>query len=244
MFRLVFLVFFGEPRFDTARHPSARVAAVDGDAAGAAGDPVGGDRLVDRLAAGRGLDPRLPGAGLPRCRRHAPRGDEVASLYMLQEEAVPAGEGEGEEGTAQRGDRRAPRLAARRSSPSAIASTVAAVAGIGLAYLTYSRRTDAGSGSARFCPLPLPARQMALGRALQRRHRPAAERSRQCALAGGRHRASSTARSTASASASAPSASACATSRPVSWRTTRWRSRSAWSCWSAIYLGLSSTLFR
>ena len=42
MFRLVFLVFTGKPRFDTARHPSARIAAVDDDSAGAAGDPVGG----------------------------------------------------------------------------------------------------------------------------------------------------------------------------------------------------------
>ncbi len=57
-----------------ARHPSARVAAVDGDPAGAAGDPVGGPRLVDRLAAGSGLDPHLPGAGLRTVRKTRPRG--------------------------------------------------------------------------------------------------------------------------------------------------------------------------
>jgi len=56
-------------------------------------------------------------------------GDEVASLYLVQESTVPASAGEEHE------------VSQQTTIAFAVASTVAAVAGIGLAYLTYSRRT-------------------------------------------------------------------------------------------------------
>ena len=57
-------------------------------------------------------------------------GDEVASLYMLQEETAPAGGEEHE-------------VSQQTTLAFAVASTAVALAGIGLAYLTYSRRTIA-----------------------------------------------------------------------------------------------------
>ena len=55
------------------RNPSARVAAVDGDPAGIAGDPVGDRRSPDRPAAGRREYPHVPGAGLCRPGRYRGR---------------------------------------------------------------------------------------------------------------------------------------------------------------------------
>jgi NADH-quinone oxidoreductase subunit L len=69
-------------------------------------------------------------------------GDEVAMLYLLQEETVPAGqeEGEGDHGA---GVVEEHEVSEQTTIAFGVASTVAAVAGIGLAYLTYSRRTIA-----------------------------------------------------------------------------------------------------
>ena len=152
MFRLVFLVFTGEPRFDPARDSSARVAAVDGDPAGAAGDPVGGPRLVDRLAAGSGLHPYLPGAGVPGSGRHRRGGRGRFALHAARGDGTLQGTAGGEEHE----------VSQETTIAFAVASTVAALAGIGLAYLTYSRRT-VPAPEERASPLSLPARQMAVG---------------------------------------------------------------------------------
>jgi NADH-quinone oxidoreductase subunit L len=69
-------------------------------------------------------------------------GDEVASLYMLQEETTPAGEGEGEEGHGEGAAAEEEHHVSQQTVVAfGVASTAAAVAGIGLAYLMYSRRT-------------------------------------------------------------------------------------------------------
>ena len=145
-----------------ARDSSARVAAVDGDPAGAAGDPVGGPRLVDRLAAGSGLHPRLPGAGLPGCERHAPRGTRSPRSTCCKKRPLqPVKSG-------RRGARRGAATEEHHVSQETtiafgVASTVAAVAGIGLAYLIYSRRTMPAPEERASAALSLPARQMAVG---------------------------------------------------------------------------------
>jgi NADH-quinone oxidoreductase subunit L len=129
MFRLVFLVFTGEPRFDPHEiHPHESppsmaiplvLLAIPSVAIGwLIGWPPEGGSIHTFL------EPVFQDA------TDSAEGDEVASLYMLQEETAPAG---GEEHEVSR----------ETTIAFAVASTVAAVAGIGLAYLTYSRRTIA-----------------------------------------------------------------------------------------------------
>ncbi|MFL5532666.1 MAG: NADH-quinone oxidoreductase subunit L, partial [Gemmatimonadales bacterium] len=60
---------------------------------------------------------------------------------MLQEEAAPAGEGQGEEGQGAGAATEEHHVSQETTIAFAVASTVAAVAGIGLAFLIYSRRT-------------------------------------------------------------------------------------------------------
>jgi NADH-quinone oxidoreductase subunit L len=139
MFRLVFLVFTGEPRFDPHEiHPHESppsmaiplvLLAIPSVAIGwlIGWPPEGG-------AIHAFLEPVFHDAG------DTAEGDQVASLYMLQEETAPAGEGEGE-GDHGAGAAEEHEVSQQTVIAFGVASTAAAVAGIGLAYLTYSRRT-------------------------------------------------------------------------------------------------------
>ena len=81
MFRLVFLVFTGEPRFDPHEiHPHESPPSMTIPLVLLA-IPSVAHRLVDRLAAGRGVHPHLPGAGLPRCGRHGRGGRGRLALH-------------------------------------------------------------------------------------------------------------------------------------------------------------------
>ena len=103
-----------------ARDPSARVAAVDGDPAGAAGDPLGGPRLVDRLAAGSGLDPHLPGAGLRAVRTTPPRGTRSPRSTCCRKRQPRPVKTRAKKGTARaRPRKKSTTSRRRRSSPSA-----------------------------------------------------------------------------------------------------------------------------
>jgi NADH-quinone oxidoreductase subunit L len=148
MFRLVFLVFTGEPRFDPHEihpHESPPSMAIPlvllAIPSVALGWLIGWPPEAGSIHAF--LEPVFHDA------EGTAEGDEVASLYMLQEETVPAGEGQGEEGHGE-GDPAGAGTATATEEHHvsqettiafAVASTVAAVAGIGLAYLMYSRRT-------------------------------------------------------------------------------------------------------
>jgi len=151
MFRLVFLVFTGEPRFDPAEihpHESPPSMAIPlvllAIPSVALGWLIGWPPEAGPIHAF--LEPVFHDAA------DTAEGDEVASLYLLQEESVPAGEGEGDDGHSE-GDPAAPggpagTAAAEEHHVSnetiiafGVASTAAALGGIGLAYLTYSRRT-------------------------------------------------------------------------------------------------------
>src|SRR3712207_1382744 len=145
---LVFLVFTGEPRFDTHDihpHESPPSMAIPlvllAIPSVALGWLIGWPPEAGSIHAF--LEPVFHDA------EDTAEGDEVASLYMLQEETAPAGEGEGEEGHGE-GDPAGGGTAAAEEEHHVsqetivafgIASTVAALAGIGLAYLMYSRRT-------------------------------------------------------------------------------------------------------
>jgi NADH-quinone oxidoreductase subunit L len=138
MFRLVFLVFTGEPRYDPAAlHPHESppsmaiplvLLAIPSVALGwlIGWPPEGGSIHAF-------LEPVFAGV------EDTAEGDEVASLYRLQEETVPAGEGEGHgEGAAGEEEHH---VSNETILAFAVASTIAAVGGIGLAYLAYARRT-------------------------------------------------------------------------------------------------------
>ena len=141
MFRLVFLVFTGEPRFDPHEiHPHESppsmaiplvLLAIPSVALGwlIGWPPEGGSIHAF-------LEPVFAGED------DTAEGDEVASLYMLQEETAPAGEEEGEEGHGAGAAAEEEHHVSQETIVAfGVASTAAAVAGIGLAYLTYSRGT-------------------------------------------------------------------------------------------------------
>jgi len=128
MFRLVFLVFTGEPRFDPHEiHPHESPPSMAIPLVLLAIPSVVIGWLIGWPPEGGSihafLEPIFQDAA------DTAEGDEVASLYILQEEAAPAGEEH--------------EVSEQTTIAFGIASTVAAVAGIGLAYLTYSRRTIA-----------------------------------------------------------------------------------------------------
>jgi len=128
MFRLVFLVFTGEPRFDPHEiHPHESPPSMAIPLVLLAIPSVVVGWLIGWPPEGGSihafLEPVFQDA------TDSAEGDEVASLYLLQEETVPAGAGEEHE------------VSQQTTIAFGIASTAAAVAGIGLAYLTYSRRT-------------------------------------------------------------------------------------------------------
>jgi NADH-quinone oxidoreductase subunit L len=140
MFRLVFLVFTGEPRFDphdVHPHESAPSMAIPlvllAIPSVALGWLIGWPPEAGAIHTF--LEPVFHDA------EDSAEGDEVASLYMMQEEAVPAGEDHGEEGQGAGVAAEEHHVSQETTIAFAVASTVAAVAGIGLAYLTYSRRT-------------------------------------------------------------------------------------------------------
>src|SRR5215213_4341513 len=138
MFRLVFLVFTGEPRFDPHDiHPHESppsmaiplvLLAIPSVALGwlIGWPPEGGSIHAF-------LEPVFHDPG------DSAEGDEVASLYLLQEDAVPAGQGEGEEGQGAGVATEEHHVSQETTIAFAVASTIAAVAGIGLAFLIYSR---------------------------------------------------------------------------------------------------------
>jgi NADH-quinone oxidoreductase subunit L len=137
MFRLVFLVFTGEPRFNPAEihpHESPPSMAIPlvllAIPSVALGWLIGWPPEAGSIHAF--LEPVFHDAA------DTAEGDEVASLYMLQEESGPAGEGEGAEGT---GAAEEHHVSNETIIAFGVASTAAALGGIGLAYLTYSRRT-------------------------------------------------------------------------------------------------------
>ena len=139
------------------RDSSARVTAVDGDPPGAAGDPVGGSWLVDRLAARSGVDPHLPGAGVPRCRRHGRRGRDRLAVFVARR-------GSSSRWRSRRrcGDSGACRLA---GDDHRLRGGLDRGGGCGhrtcLPHLLPPHR--AGPGRARVCRLSVPERQMAVG---------------------------------------------------------------------------------
>ena len=90
MFRLVFLVFFGKPRFDPARFHPHESPPVDDDAAGAAGDPVGPDRLVVGFPPEEGTFHDFLSRSSQAAADTSRAATEVASLYVLQEETAPS----------------------------------------------------------------------------------------------------------------------------------------------------------
>jgi NADH-quinone oxidoreductase subunit L len=136
MFRLVFLVFTGEPRFNPAEvhpheSPLSMVAplvllAIPSVVLGAVlGWPPEAGRIHTILEPVFAVD------------EGTAEGDEVASLYMMQEETGTAGEGEGEEGHGAGAAEEEHHVSNETILAFAIASTVAALGGIGLAYATY-----------------------------------------------------------------------------------------------------------
>ena len=144
MFRLVFLVFTGEPRFDPRDiHPHESPPSMAIPLVLLAIPSVAIGWLIgwppEAGSIHTFLEPVFHDA------EDTAEGDEVASLYMLQEETVPAGEeGHGEGDPAGAGTAAAEEehhVSRQTIIAFAVASTAAAVAGIGLAYLTYSRRT-------------------------------------------------------------------------------------------------------
>jgi len=144
MFRLVFLVFTGEPRFDPHEiHPHESPPSMAIPLVLLAIPSVAIGWLIgwppEEGSIHTFLEPVFHDA------EDTAEGDEVASLYMLQEETVPAGEeGHGEGDPAGAGTAAAEEehhVSRQTIIAFAVASTAAAVAGIGLAYLTYSRRT-------------------------------------------------------------------------------------------------------
>jgi NADH-quinone oxidoreductase subunit L len=148
MFRLVFLVFTGEPRFDPHEiHPHESPPSMAVPLVLLAIPSVALGWLIGWPPEGGSihafLEPVFAGEGDPADGdSDTAEGDEVASLYMLQEEAAPGGEGEGEEGhgagAAAEEEHHVPQQTVVAFG---VASTAAAVAGIVLAYLTYSRGT-------------------------------------------------------------------------------------------------------
>ena len=143
MFRLVFLVFTGEPRFNAAElrpHESPLSMAIPlvllAIPSVALGWLIGWPPEAGSIH--RFLEPIFAGA-----EEGTAEGDEVASLYMMQEESVPAGEGEGDEGHGEgvAGAEAEHHVSQETVVAFAIASTAAALGGIGLAYLMYSRGT-------------------------------------------------------------------------------------------------------
>jgi NADH-quinone oxidoreductase subunit L len=148
MFRLVFLVFTGEPRFDPHDihpHESPPSMAIPlvllAIPSVALGWLIGWPPEAGSIHAF--LEPVFHDA------EGTAEGDEVASLYMLQEETVPAGEGEEGHGEEEPADGHGAAAEEEHHVSNetivafGVASTAAALAGIGLAYLTYSRRTIA-----------------------------------------------------------------------------------------------------
>ncbi|MBA2597649.1 MAG: NADH-quinone oxidoreductase subunit L [Chloroflexia bacterium] len=131
MFRLVFLVFTGEPRFNPAEvHPHESPLSMAAPLVLLAIPSVALGWLIGWPPEGGSIHTFLEPVFHDAAEGTA-EGDEVASLYVMQEETVPAGEGEPEEEHVSQGTVLA----------FAVASTAAALGGIGLAYLTFSRRT-------------------------------------------------------------------------------------------------------
>ena len=148
MFRLVFLVFTGEPRFDPHDihpHESPPSMAIPlvllAIPSVALGWLIGWPPEAGSIHAF--LEPVFAGERDPADGdRGTAEGDEVASLYMLQEETVPAGEEEGEEGHGTGAAAEEEHHVSQQTVIAfGVASTAAAVAGVGLAFLMYSRRT-------------------------------------------------------------------------------------------------------
>jgi NADH-quinone oxidoreductase subunit L len=141
MFRLVFLVFTGEPRFDPHDiHPHESPPSMAIPLVLLAIPSVALGWLIgwppEAGAIHTFLEPVFHDA------EDTAEGDEVASLYMLQEETAPAGEEEGEEGHGEGAAAEEEHHVSQETIVAfGVASTAAAVAGIGLAYLMYSRRT-------------------------------------------------------------------------------------------------------
>jgi NADH-quinone oxidoreductase subunit L len=148
MFRLVFLVFTGEPRFDPHDiHPHESPPSMAIPLVLLAIPSVALGWLIgwppEAGSIHTFLEPVFHDA------EDTAEGDEVASLYMLQEESAPAGEEEGDEGHGEGDPAEVGSAAAEEEHHVSqetivafgVASTIAAVAGIGLAYLMYSRRT-------------------------------------------------------------------------------------------------------
>ena len=135
MFRLVFLVFTGEPRFDPHDihpHESPPSMAIPlvllAVPSVALGWLIGWPPEAGSIHAF--LEPVFHNVGDPA------EGDEVASLYMLQEEAAPAGDNQGAGAATEEHQ-----VSRETTIAFGVASTFAAVAGIGLSFLIYSRRT-------------------------------------------------------------------------------------------------------
>jgi NADH-quinone oxidoreductase subunit L len=141
MFRLVFLVFTGEPRFDPHEihpHESPPSMAIPlvllAIPSVALGWLIGWPPEAGSIHAF--LEPVFAGE------QDTAEGDEVASLYMLQEETSPAGEEEGAEGHGEGAAAEEEHHVSQQTVVAfGVASTAAAVAGSLLAYLTYSRGT-------------------------------------------------------------------------------------------------------
>jgi NADH-quinone oxidoreductase subunit L len=144
MFRLVFLVFTGEPRFDPHEiHPHESPPSMAIPLVLLAIPSVALGWLIgwppEAGSIHTFLEPVFAGE------EDTAEGDEVASLYMLQEETAPAGEGEGEgeEGHGTGAAEEEHHVSQETVVAFGVASTAAALGGISLAYLTYSRRTIA-----------------------------------------------------------------------------------------------------
>jgi NADH-quinone oxidoreductase subunit L len=141
MFRLVFLVFTGEPRFNPAEvHPHESPFSMAAPLVLLAipsvvlGFWIGWPPEAGRIHTF--LEPVFAGA-----EEGTAEGDTVASLYMLQEETETAGEGEGDEGHGAGAAAEEHHVSNETIIAFGVASTAAALGGIGLAYLTYYRRT-------------------------------------------------------------------------------------------------------
>jgi len=140
MFRLVFLVFTGEPRFDPHDihpHESPPSMAIPlvllAIPSVVLGWLIGWPPEAGSIHAF--LEPVFQDA------EDSAEGDEVASLYMVQEAAAPAGKAQEEEEQGAGAATEEHHVSRETTIAFAVASTVAAAAGIGLAFLIYSRRT-------------------------------------------------------------------------------------------------------
>ena len=200
MFRLVFLVFTGEPRFDPHEiHPHESPPSMAIPLVLLAIPSVALGWLIGWPPEAGSIHTFLEPV-FARCGEAPPRGTRSPRSTCCRRRRARPVKVRAKRATATAQPRKKSTTSpTRRSSPSASPRRPRRWRGIGLAYLTYSRRTIAGAGGARVGPLSLPARQVALGRALQRGDRAAAAAIWPTRSGGWSTSASSTRRSTASA---------------------------------------------